>query len=89
MTWSLAVSLRPDYYFYRPGTRLNIKETGAPEACEDVASVEACPSDDIAAGATASGAGSVLSLLPQADKMGSPTTSNKIACSSFSIWSSD
>jgi hypothetical protein len=60
--------MHPDNYIDRPGTKLIIKETGAPESCDDVASVEAYPLDDIAAGATAFVGGSVLPLLPQEDK---------------------
>jgi hypothetical protein len=60
--------MHPNNYIDRPGTKLIIKETGAPEWCDDVASVEAYPLDDIAAGATAFVGSSVLPLLPQEDK---------------------
>jgi hypothetical protein len=83
-----ALFLRPNHYIQRPGTKLIIQETGAPESCDDVASVDAYPWEDITGGAAAPGAGSDLSLLPQEAKMGSPITNNKIACGFLNICSS-
>ena len=81
------LSLHSNHDTYRPGTKLIITETGAPDSCDDVASVDAYASDDLTAGATDSGAGSVLSLLPQDANTRSPIT-NKIDCGFLSICSS-
>jgi len=58
----------PNHSIGRPATKSSIQETGAPESCDDVASVEAYPWDDITGGAADSGAGSVLSLVLQEAK---------------------
>jgi hypothetical protein len=67
---------------------LIIQETGAPESCDDVASVESSPWVGVAAGAADSGGGALSPLLPQEDKTCIPIMKNKIACSFLSICSS-